>query len=52
MHNSLVGVFWRNTRMRHGSEALGWSIVFLHIPLLLKGSNTETSSIHEAREFE
>jgi hypothetical protein len=30
----------------------GRSIVFLHIPLLLKCRNTETSSIHETREFE
>jgi hypothetical protein len=52
MHNSLVGVFLAQYPHEAWQRGAGWSIVFLHIPLLLKGSNTETSSIHEAREFE
>lgn len=45
---SLVGLFlWRNTRMRHGSEALDRSFVFLHIPSAEEARILKAIASHE-----
>jgi len=47
----LVRCFWRNTHTRHGSEALGWSIVFFYIfSALPENRKTETSSFELRNE--